>query len=150
MAAMMIAAPAVGMVSLAEPAAAAGAAADTTSFTSPGQYSYSIPTGTQLLRVTVVGASGGPGLGGTTSASSGLGAEVQASIVPPAGVSTLYVEVNQGGGISRYAADGGGESAIQTCSHESTSCVYTANPSTDPRLVVAGGGGGGGENVRIR
>lgn len=134
-----------GLISLAAPPAAA-AYLSGQSFTNPGQYAYTIPTGTQLLMVTVVGASGGTGHGGTAAATSGSGAKVQATLVPPAGVSTLYVEVDQGGGQSRFAADGGGESAIQTCSNGSASCVYTANPSTDPRLVVAGGGGGGGEN----
>ena len=146
-AAVLLAAPAMGLISLAAPPAAAAAATEGTSFTDPGQYAYTIPTGTQFLVVTVVGASGGSGHGGKASGTPGSGAEVQATLVRPAGVNTLYVEVDQGGGHSLYAADGGGESAIQTCSNGSASCVYTANPSTDPRLVVAGGGGGGGENT---
>lgn len=144
---VMVIAPALGLVSLAEPAKAASGTADTTSFTVPGQYSYTIPAGTTQMEVTVVGASGGTGKGGKASGPSGSGAEVRATIVPPAGTATLYVEVDQGGGYSLYAADGGGESAIQTCSNASASCVYTANPSTDPRLIVAGGGGGGGEDT---
>lgn len=144
--AVLLAAPILGLISLAAVPSVA-AAAEGTAFTDPGQYAYTIPAGTQFLVVTVVGASGGSGNGGKASATSGSGAEVQATIVPPGGIRTLYVEVDQGAGTSLYGADGGGESAIQTCSNESASCVYTANPSTDPRLVVAGGGGGGGENT---
>ena len=124
-------------------------------FTSTGEGTYSVPPGTVSLQVTLIGASGNPFAGNhiAGAGASGDGAEVQATIPAPApSVSTLYVEVggtdgSNGGGSSRFGANGGGASDIQTCSKFSLGCqVGTAVPGTDPRLIVAGGGGGGGEN----
>jgi hypothetical protein len=133
------------------------AATQTSTFSSPGASVYTIPAGTYSLQVTVIG-SAGTTVGGNPSqpdGAPGRGAEVQATIVPPTGISTLYVEVGNanaaggdgGGGTSDFGGGGGGASDIQTCSKGSSGCTYTANPATDPRLVVAGGGGGGGEDT---
>ncbi|MGO9197050.1 MAG: beta strand repeat-containing protein [Acidimicrobiales bacterium] len=132
----------------------AGAMTQTTTDTTPGETAYPIPVGTLSLEVTVIGAPGSS-VGNNQFqpvGTPGQGAEVTATFAPPSGVSTLYLEVgdssgtNGGGGNSDYAAEGGGESAIQTCSNTSGSCVYSAMPGSDPRLIVAGGGGGGGQS----
>ncbi|MFZ0667498.1 MAG: Ig domain-containing protein [Acidimicrobiales bacterium] len=134
----------------------------TTTITTAGETAYPIPSGATELQVTLVGAAGGPAAAQPEgSGAPGYGAEVQATITPPAGATTLYVEVGGvgatgglfgggglgGGGIlNSDGASGGGESAIQTCPVSAGGCTYTANASTDPRLLVAGGGGGGGED----
>ncbi len=133
-------------------ASSAGAStSETQTFSTEGESTYSVPADTQSLQVTLIGAAGNS-VGGNSSAPDGTpgdGAEVQVTIPAP-DVSTLYVEVGgtdgtNGGGGSVFAANGGGASGIQTCSVSDLSCVDTAVPGTDPRLVVAGGGGGGGE-----
>ncbi len=133
------------------------AATQTSTFSSSGESVYAIPAGTYSLQVTVIG-SAGTTVGGNPEHSDGApgrGAEVQAAISPPTGISTLYVEVGNaiasggygGGGTSDYGGGGGGASDVQTCAVGGSGCTYTANPTTDPRLVVAGGGGGGGEDT---
>jgi hypothetical protein len=121
----------------------------TTTITGSGQTPYAIPQGTVSLQVSVIGATGGSdGLGGDApAASSGDGAAVGATLSAPFGTSTLYAEVDVGGGGAQFASPGGGASAIQTCSSSAAGCTDTADPSSDPRLVVAGGGGGGGEDT---
>ncbi|HAW11328.1 MAG TPA: hypothetical protein DCX12_09790, partial [Chloroflexi bacterium] len=120
----------------------------TTTITTAGETAYVIPAGAYALQVTVVGSAGGDSAG---SALPGQGAEVQATIPVPDGVSTLYLEVGSstgvgGGGASVGGGAGGGASDIQTCSASDPGCAYTADPASDPRLVVAGGGGGGGQS----
>ena len=130
----------------------AGATTQQTVITTQGETPYVIPSGTVSLEITAVGAAGDTAqLGGETPGLPGEGALIQATITPPSGISTLYAEVGGtngvgGGGTSDYGTDGGGETDVQTCSASSAGCTYTANPATDPRLIVAGGGGGGGED----
>jgi hypothetical protein len=133
----------------------AGFKATTTTVSSTGETAYTVPSGATALQVTLVGAPGGQtGTEPEPAGTSGEGAKVRATIPVPTGISTLYVEVGApgtsgglgGAGIgSSSGASGGGESDIQVCS-VAGSCTYTANPSTDPRLLVAGGGGGAGED----
>ncbi|MGA9114857.1 MAG: Ig-like domain repeat protein [Candidatus Dormiibacterota bacterium] len=120
----------------------------TTTITAAGETAYSIPAGAYALQVTVVGSTGGTA---ASSGAPGQGALVQATIPVPDGLSTLYVEVGNssgagGGGASAGGGAGGGASDVQTCSVAEPGCAYTADPASDPRLVVAGGGGGGGQN----
>lgn len=139
----------------------------TTTITTVGETPYAVPASAYALQVTVVG-SAGASIGGNPTqpdGAAGSGAEVQATITPPTGVPTLYVEVGSasegpspayesgggttgygGGGYSDFGGAGGGASDIQTCSASAAGCTDTAVPATDPRLLVAGGGGGGGEN----
>ena len=129
----------------------AEASTQTTTITTPGETAYLVPANATSLQVTVVGAAGSTVFsGGAPVGAPGSGASVMATLTPP-GPTTLYVEVGNssgggGGGRSTYAADGGGESAIQTCSVSNLSCTYSGVPGPDPRIVVAGGGGGGGED----
>ena len=110
----------------------------TTTITSSNQTPYMVPSGTVELQVMLIGQTGG---GGGSNGVGGAGAEVTADIPVPAGVSELYAEVATGGGTTPAGTTGGGETALQTCG---SSCTYTANPASDPRLLVAGGGGSGG------
>lgn len=123
--------------------------------TTPGQTVYTIPADTISLSVTAV-ASGGAtsSAGGAPPGTPGQGAAVSATI-SPAGLSQLFLEVGTpgnaspaygGGGNSTYSATGGGASDVQACSASASGCTHTANPSSDPRLIVAGGGGGAGED----
>ncbi len=120
-----------------------------TTITSVGETAYLVPAGVTALTVTVVGAGGGGQHGALPPGTAGQGASVQATIPATAG-STLYAEVGSssgagGGGATGPAANGGGKSALQSCSVGAGGCTYTAIPATDPRMVAAGGGGGGGE-----
>jgi len=131
----------------------------TTTITTTGETPYVVPANVVSLQVTVIGAAGGNcgicfarirNAGGlvTPSVSDGTGAKLVATIAQPTAGTTLYAEVGiaGGGGVSLDADYGGGASSLQTCSTADVSCTYTANPSTDPRLLVAGGGGGQGES----
>ena len=123
----------------------------TTTITAAGETAYTMPADAYALEVTVVGSAGGSA---PSSGAPGQGAEVQATIPVPDGSSTLYVEVGNstgvgGGGASAGGGAGGGASDIQTCSVGAGGCTDTADPASDPRLVVAGGGGGGGQNDPI-
>ena len=110
----------------------------TTTITTANQTSYTVPSGTVELQVVLIGQTGG---GGGSNGVGGAAAEVTADIPVPSGVSVLYAEVATGGGTTPAGTTGGGETALQTCG---SSCTYTADPASDPRLLVAGGGGGGG------
>ncbi len=133
----------------------AGASTQTVTDTTPGQTVYTIPADTISLSVTAIGSGGATdSSGGVSPGTPGQGAAVSATI-SPAGFSELFLEVGTpgnaspaygGGGNSTYSATGGGASDIQVCSVGNSGCTYTANPSTDPRLIVAGGGGGAGED----
>ena len=136
------------LATTASPAAAGCTPVGSFPDTTPGEECYTIPAGTTKLQIQVIsGAGTGPytGHGGSPSGQGGFGATVTETITPPAGVSTLYLEVGTtgGGGGSDYGGPGGGASDVQTCSK--AVCTDTAT-SSDPRLIVAGGGGGGGED----
>jgi hypothetical protein len=148
-----------GLATIALATAPAGASGvESYTFTTVGETLWTVPQGATTLQVSVLGAAGSPtNDGGAPSATSGSGADVQATIPAPAGGTVLYVEVGGvgqpgsglpygGGGSSVNAGGGGGASDVQTCSVGADGCVDTADPASDPRLVVAGGGGGGGED----
>ncbi len=124
------------------------------------QETYTVDPATTSLTVTVIGAAGGD-VANFPPAAGGSGAKVVATIVPDFtkavdGVLILQLNVGSNGGNGNgngygggYAAGaGGGESDISYCQYgvDTSNCQLTANPSQDPRLVVAGGGGGGGSN----
>lgn len=134
---------------------AAGASTQTVTDTTPGETVYTIPADTISLSVTAIGSGGATsGSGQFPPGTPGQGAAVSATI-SPAGLTQLFLEVGTSGnaspayggsGNSTYGGTGGGASDIQACSVSASGCTYTANPSTDPRLIVAGGGGGAGED----
>ena len=127
-----------------------------------GEHSFLVPHGVTSLHVVAVGGRGAP----EASGYGGAGARVTADLKVTSG-EKLFVEVGGNGGLSKggwngggpgglgelkcsfysvpsCGGGGGGATAVQTCSSQSTSCLYTGIPSTDPRLLVAAGGGGAG------
>jgi Bacterial Ig-like domain (group 3) len=118
-------------------------ATTTSSFTTDGENTFTVPAGVRSIHVVADGAAGGNTLGGV----GGAGAEVTADITVTPG-STLYIEVNVGGGgadnVPGLGQFGGGAGTVQTCSNGSGACSATYGTGSDPRLVVAGGGGGAG------
>lgn len=120
-------------------------------FTTSGENEFYVPAGVGSITIDAVGAAGDSfGNGGVGPGSAGDAAEVTGTLALASGTDDLWVEVGAigGGGFSQTAAPGGGESAVQICSSSASGCTYTADPSTDPRLIVAGGGGGGGEDAQ--
>jgi len=129
-------------------------------YTTSGEDTFSAPLFVTDVHVVAVGQTGGTGCAfedTRNTGDGGSGARVDASL--PVTQPTLFVEVppstpgacqapasnsiwfvgGDGGGSGE--APGGGASVVQRCSVNS-SCLLTAVPQTDPRLVVAGGGGG--------
>ena len=115
---------------------AGGSSTVTCTYTTPGQATFTVPTGVTSLGVTVVGGRGG----GAYSAGSngGLGARGAGTLSVTAG-QMLYLEVNVSGGDGgrdhsgfQIGGGGGGESDVRTGTAATT------------RLFVAGGGGGTG------
>ncbi|MER6274481.1 Ig-like domain repeat protein [Streptomyces sp900105755] len=127
----------------------AAAAPVTTTFNAGANQPFTVPAGITQLSVTATGAAG---QNGPSGGAGGSGATVSGTLnVTPN--STLYVNVDTGGGISNGpipfipGGAGGGSSDIRTCSSADAGCVLTGVPGTDPRLIVGGGGGGGGAGV---
>lgn len=117
----------------------------TRTFNTQGETAFVVPNGVTQMHVVATGAGGDSSLGGSGAS----GATVTADIPSTPG-STLYVEVNVGGGSGGSAGQGGGASDVRTCSTTATNCGDLGTPD-DPRLLVAGGGGeagyaGGGGN----
>ena len=139
----------------------------TCTFVTTGEHSFIVPKAVSSIRVVAIGAEGSPQVG----VYGGTGAKVTATVEVTPG-EKLFVEVGgngrlpnakdtgggwNGGGSGGYESyvdalngpgsggGGGGATALQTCSTvKQPLCHYTGNPSTDPRLLVAGGGGGAG------
>jgi hypothetical protein len=116
----------------------------TTTFTNPGESTYTVPAGVDEILVTAIGGQGGGGA--NAGCAGGIGSEVTSEL-PVSPGQTLYVEVGVGGGgagssfFGSPGGNGGGESDVRTASATVTSVVQR-----DTRLIVAGGGGGGGGN----
>ncbi len=125
--------------------------AQTTSFTSAGSYTYTVPGGVTSLTVDMAGAQGGSTF--SSGALGGKGGRVQATLAVSSG-QILYVYVggtgtngsgsgvraggtNGGGNGFGYGGGGGGMSDIRKVS----GAFLAAN-----ELLVAAGGGGGGFN----
>src|SRR6516162_2802441 len=142
-------------IALSSPLPAGAVQPTTTTYATAGEHLYTVPAGATALNVTVVGATASTVKNGKfLPGAPGLGAVVKATIPVPTGTTTFYAEVGDnspsggigGGGPSPFGGAGGGSSDLRTCSASAAGCTLTANPATDPRLVVAGGGGGGGED----
>ncbi len=103
---------------------ASTARADTTTFSTPGTYSWTVPAGVTTITFEVAGGGGG---GGRGTATGGHGAIVSSTLsVAPGQVLSLVVG---GGGGHGGGGGGGGASSLD---------------DSAGALVVAGGGGGGG------
>jgi hypothetical protein len=107
------------------------ALADTTSFTTPGCSTWSVPAGVSSVQISAVGAAGGPG-----GATGGTGDGVSATLSGLSSGQSLDVCVDFGGGAAGANGSpgaGGGASG-----------VGLGSTFASPVLVAGGGGGGGG------
>src|SRR5579862_4104458 len=117
----------------------ASGATVTCTYSSGSEGTFTVPTVVSSIHVVAVGAGGGSTLGGRGAP----GAQVTADLSVKPG-STLYAEVDIGGGPGgANGAGGGGESDLRSCSIAAQNCPPLGTPF-DPRLIVAGGGGGAG------
>jgi hypothetical protein len=137
------------------PEAQAGSAAAnvtaTSSFTTAGNYAFTVPAGVTSIAVTAIGAAGG----GCNGFSGGAGASLTANTVPVTPGEELFVGVGARGGDCAYP-DGVGAGGTGGGANGGTgsgygfggagggggSVVGLATPGFDGMLVVAGGGGG--------
>jgi hypothetical protein len=131
--------------------AAPAGATTLTSFTTPGQYSVTVPVGVTSIDVTAVGAAGGgtASTGGRGASAGGLPASVA---VPAASGELLLVTVGGVGadGFSSTAGGVGGGGAggfsfVNGGGGGGASVVADASPFATSPLVAAGGGGGAEE-----
>lgn len=113
----------------------------TCTYTADLEGRFTVPRGVHHINVVAAGASGGSG----RSWPGGAGAQVTAVGVIVTPGSTLYAEVDIGGGPGEgdTGRAGGGESDLRSCSITDPHCP-AAGTGADPRLIVAGGGGGAG------
>jgi hypothetical protein len=103
-----------------------GCASNVVSFTTAGQYSWTVPDGVTSILVVATGGGGG---GSYSSYGGGNGGVVTATLSVTAG-STLSLYVGGGGGTSSGAGGGGGSSNV--------------NAGTADQIIAGGGGGAGG------
>jgi hypothetical protein len=144
------------------PAAAGAAETRSASFTDAGEHPFVVPAGVTSVQVTLVGGSGGEGVG---FAPGGTGDTVTATLAVTPG-EMLYAEVagdgntaetptlggfggvgggGEGGGdggLGIRGGGGGGASDLRTCP-ETAPATCGGQPTLASRLIVAGGGGGG-------
>ncbi len=139
---------------------AVSASAATTTFNTPGSYSFTVPLGVTHIAVSAIGAAGGAcGSSGTVNAAGGEGAAVSA-VVPVTPGQQLVVQVAGVGGDCPWLAagtnpaagtagtGGGGLGGSSTsgpggAGGGGTSLVGpSAWPGSQQPLVLAGGGGG--------
>ncbi|MFB7517659.1 hypothetical protein [Streptomyces sp. NPDC056144] len=147
--AVLLAAAAFPVALLGPLAAPAAAAPVSVTFTPGANQPFTVPAGVTQLTVTATGAAGDNGQYGGVG---GDGSTVTGTVNVPAGTTTLYVNVDTGGGVSGGdggGGGGGGASDVRTCDSTSPGCTLTGVSATDPRLIVAGGGGGGGVGVEF-
>lgn len=142
-------------------AASASATLATASFTTPGQYSFTVPVGVSNVQITAVGANGGSSQG-TDGGGAGSSAGGVTSAGNPAAVTVpvtpgeqLYVAVGapgargsrQAGGAGGFgggAAGGGSSPGLGGGGGGGASVVSAGSPFPWSLLVVAAGGGGAG------
>jgi hypothetical protein len=133
---------------------AAPAGADTMTFSSPGEQSFTVPGGVRSIHVVAVGGRGGA----VYAVSGGFGATMTADVAVTPG-EVLYVEVAAGGNSgtfccsTSFGSGGQGGAGIASANNfggggggasDVRRLVRTAPGSSGSRLVVAGGGGGAG------
>ena len=97
-------------------------------YTTPGPYAWTVPSGVTSITVVAIGGGGGGGNGGGNGGNGGNGAEVTSVLAVQAG-DTVAIYVG-GGGSS--GAEGGGGGGL----------TYVGDGSSN--FIIAGGGGGGG------
>lgn len=118
----------------------ASGATVTCTYNSGSEGTFTVPAAVSSIHVVATGSGGHT----TFAGAGGSGAQVTADLGVTPG-STLYAEVDMGGGPGGAdAAGGGGESDLRNCSITNPNCPPVGSRFNDPRLIVAGGGGGGG------
>jgi Glycine rich protein len=132
----------------------------TSTFTTPGESTFTVPAGVTTITVDATGGQGGGGYTTPGGCEGGAGASVTGTLAVTAG-EVLYVEVGGAGGDDWHGTSydggvngggagggdgagyggggGGGATDVRTLS------AAAGLTPTDSRLLVAGGGGGGGE-----
>jgi hypothetical protein len=102
------------------------------SFTTPGSYTWAVPSGVTSIQVVTAGGGGGASCPGTPGGYGGNGGVVATTLSVTPG-DTLTVEVGGGGATctSGYGGGGGGGSS-------------NINAGSANQLIAGGGGGGGG------
>src|SRR5579864_3031421 len=150
LAALVTTVAAVG-VQIVTPVPPARAGTVTTAITQTGETAFHVPATVTSIDVDAVGAPGADRVftnpaGGPPDVAGvgGAGAEVKATLAVTQG-STLYVEVDTGGGAGEgtngHQGHGGGSSDIRSCSSTDPNCPrlgsenFTTHLWTDPRLV---------------
>ena len=123
-------------------------AASTTTFQTPGTYTYTVPSDAFALQILVAGSSGSlvSSGAGFVSGVPGAGAEMS-GVLPVAPGTTLTIDV--GGFGSQQGLEPGGDDGIQYVGNYGNSAGPGGGGASDIRgWVIAGGGGaaGGGEN----
>jgi hypothetical protein len=127
-----------------------GQAAPPTVFSTPGSYTYTVPTGTTSLQVKLAGAAGGdaqpPGIAGiVTMGGQGGIVQAQLSVVPG---QVLRITVGGAGGSGTAGSNGGGQPNANTGGGGGASDIRRSGGALTDRLLVAGGGGGGSAGGR--
>ena len=134
-------------------AASAGAATTATStFTTLGQSTFTVPAGVTSVTINAIGAAGG----GCTGVAGGEGASVTATVAVSPGDQLLVGVGGAGGpcsaggagGVGGGGAGGAGSSASPSSGGGGASLVWTsqASPSFPGGLLVVAGAGGGSAN----
>jgi len=116
------------------------------SFTVPGNYSFTVPSGVTSLSITSIGGGGGGGgySGTYVGGVGGDGARVISNLsVTPGQVLSLVVGGGGGGGTNGPSSGGGGYS----CGAQGGGGGSTNIGAGTVNQIIAGGGGGGGSGI---
>lgn len=112
------------------------------SFTTPGSYSWTVPSGVTSLQIVATGAGGGgSGLSGTIPGQPGGAGATVTSILSVSPNQTLNIVVGGGGG---SGTNGPGDSSGYICGSGAGGGGASTVDAGDSDQIIAGGGGGGG------
>ena len=100
-----------------------------TSFTSPGAYTFTVPAGVTSIQIVATGGGGAGGAGIENIGGNGGNGGVVTATLNVTANETLNLEVGGGGGLDGTFSAGGGSSNASDSAND---------------LIIAGGGGGGG------
>jgi hypothetical protein len=117
-----------GTVALADVTSVQVSCQNELTYTTPGSYTWTVPSGVTNITVVAIGGGGGGGAGGAPGGAGGSGAEVTSVLAVQPG-DTVAIYVGAGGASSIEGGGGGG-------------LTYVGDGSSN--FIIAGGGGGGG------
>jgi hypothetical protein len=121
------------------------AAALTTTYSTPGSYQFTVPTGVSSITFDVKGAGGGSGGRG---ANGGAGGRTQGTLAVTAG-QVIDVVVGGGGGGGVYLSSGTASAAGGAAGSSATRPGGVGGDATAASSATHGGGGGGGGGSTI-